>query len=129
MVQCLENMGRAAADSLAGVHPPVAAEEGPSGKSCGWMPGEPAQARVAETPAAPASSLPRIAAAAMLFGAAEAIRDALGTPLPPVDRADHDRCLAAVRAALGEEAFAAASAEGRAMELEQAVAYALEGTR
>jgi hypothetical protein len=33
--------------------------------------------------------------------------------------------LATVRAALGEDAFAAAKAEGRAMSLEQAVAYAL----
>jgi hypothetical protein len=129
MVQCLENMGRAAAESLAGVHPPVAAGEGPGGESCGSMAGEAAEGRVAESTATPASGLPGIAAAAKLFGAAEAVRDALGTPLPPVDQADHDRCLAAVRAALGEDAFAAARAAGHAMDLEQAVAHALEGVR
>ena len=62
-----------------------------------------------------------------LLGAAEGLRDALGTPLPPVDRVDRDRSLAAARAVLGEAAFAAASAEGRAMEPEQAVRIALEG--
>jgi hypothetical protein len=35
--------------------------------------------------------------------------------------------VAPLRAALGEEAFAAAWAAGRAMTLEQAIAYALEG--
>jgi len=42
---------------------------------------------------------------------------------------DDDEALTAARAAraaLGEEAFAAAWAEGRAMTLEQAIAYALE---
>jgi len=67
--------------------------------------------------------------AARLLGAAGALRDALGSPLPPVDRADRDRSLAAARAVLGEAAFAAASAERRAMELEQAVADTLEGAR
>ena len=45
--------------------------------------------------------------------------------LAPADRADHDRDVAAVRAALGEAAFAAAWAEGRAMTMEQAIAEAL----
>jgi hypothetical protein len=60
--------------------------------------------------------------AARLFGAAEALREALGAPLPPVERAHYDRSVAATRAALGEEAFAAAWAEGRALSLEQAIA-------
>jgi tetratricopeptide (TPR) repeat protein len=64
--------------------------------------------------------------AARLFGAAEGLREALGAPLPPVDRAEHDRSVAAVRTALGEEAFTAAWAEGRAMSLDEAVAYALK---
>jgi len=45
--------------------------------------------------------------------------------VPP---ADYDQTLAATRAALGEEAFAAAIAEGCAMTLRQTVAYALEET-
>jgi predicted neutral ceramidase superfamily lipid hydrolase len=44
----------------------------------------------------------------------------------PVDRADYTRIVASVRAALDEGAFAAAWAEGQAMSLEDAVAYALE---
>jgi predicted ATPase/class 3 adenylate cyclase len=63
--------------------------------------------------------------AARLFGPAEGLREEIGNPLPTADRAEHDRFVAAVRAALGEEAFAAAWAAGRAMSLEQAVAFAL----
>jgi hypothetical protein len=62
--------------------------------------------------------------AARLFRAAEALREAIGTPLPPADRVEHDRSVAAIRTALGEEAFAAAGAEGRAMSLDEAVAFA-----
>jgi predicted ATPase/class 3 adenylate cyclase/uncharacterized protein HemY len=64
--------------------------------------------------------------AARLFGAAEGLREATGAPLPPADRAEHDRPVAAVRTALGEEAFASAWAEGRAMSLEAVIQYALE---
>jgi hypothetical protein len=39
--------------------------------------------------------------------------------------ADPSACLAAARAALGEEAFARAYAEGEAMTLDQAAEYAL----
>jgi non-specific serine/threonine protein kinase len=63
--------------------------------------------------------------AARLFGAAEALRGVLGAPLPPGDRARYDCCVAVTRAALGEEAFAAAWAAGRALSLNQAVDHAL----
>jgi predicted ATPase/DNA-binding SARP family transcriptional activator len=63
--------------------------------------------------------------AARLFGAAKALREEIGVPLLPSDRTDYDRDVAAARAALGEEAFTAAWAEGRAMSLNQAIAYAL----
>ena len=43
-----------------------------------------------------------------------------------MDRPDYDRSVAAARAALDDEAFRAAWAEGRAMPQEQAVSYALE---
>jgi predicted ATPase len=65
------------------------------------------------------------ALAARLFGAAEALREAIGAPLPPGDRVRCDRDVAVTRAALGEEAFAAAWAEGRSMSLDQAIADAL----
>jgi predicted ATPase/class 3 adenylate cyclase/uncharacterized protein HemY len=62
--------------------------------------------------------------AARLFGAAEASQELFR--LSPADRADHDRDVAAVRAALGEAAFAAAWAAGRAITMEQALAEALD---
>jgi predicted ATPase/class 3 adenylate cyclase/Tfp pilus assembly protein PilF len=64
--------------------------------------------------------------AARLLGAAETLRDVLGSPVAPADRPDHDATVAAVCAALSGETFAAAWAEGQAMTLEQAVEYALE---
>jgi hypothetical protein len=50
----------------------------------------------------------------------------LGVPLAPAARSDQDQAVQALRATLGEEAFAAAWAEGRAMPLEEAVALALD---
>jgi DNA-binding CsgD family transcriptional regulator len=56
--------------------------------------------------------------AAQLWGAAEVLREAISMPMPPVYCADYDRSVAAARAQLGEQAFAATWAEGRAMPLE-----------
>jgi predicted ATPase/DNA-binding SARP family transcriptional activator/DNA-binding CsgD family transcriptional regulator len=63
--------------------------------------------------------------ATRLFGAAEAVREAVGVSVIPSIRTDYNRGVAAARAGLGEAAFAAAWAEGKAMPLEQAVEYAL----
>jgi tetratricopeptide (TPR) repeat protein len=63
--------------------------------------------------------------AAVLCGAAEALREAIGAPLPPADRAQLEPVVTAARAALGEARFAVARAEGRGLALEQAVGYAL----
>jgi ATP/maltotriose-dependent transcriptional regulator MalT len=60
--------------------------------------------------------------AARLWGAAEALRDTRGTPLPPVYRADYERSVAAARTQLGEKFFAAAWAEGRTMTLDEVLA-------
>jgi len=60
--------------------------------------------------------------AVRLLAAAAALRDSLGAPLPPIYRADYERCAAAARAQLGEQAFAVAWAEGRGMTWEQALA-------
>ena len=59
--------------------------------------------------------------AVRLWGAADGLRKAMGTPIPPVYRADYERSVAAARAQLGEKAFAAAWAEGRTMTPEQAL--------
>jgi tetratricopeptide (TPR) repeat protein len=73
-----------------------------------------------------ASLKPQAGHAARLFGTAEALQEATGAPIPPSQRADYDRAIASVRAAMDEEAFITAWSEGRAMSLEQAVHYALE---
>jgi len=64
--------------------------------------------------------------AGRLWGAAERLRQAIGCRSAPAARATYERAVAAARAQLGEEAFAAAWAEGRAMSLDQAIAYALD---
>jgi len=122
------------ADSLSGLGN-VAREQGDSGaarvlleeslaisRELGYKPGiVQALEGLAAVAVAQAQSEP----AALLFGAAEWLREAMGAALPPADRAEHDRSVAAVRTALGEQAFSAAWAEGRAMSLDEAVAFAL----
>jgi predicted ATPase/class 3 adenylate cyclase len=56
-----------------------------------------------------------------LWGAAEALREAIGTPIPPVYRLAHERAVAKAHAQFGNEIFARAWAEGRTMTPEQAV--------
>lgn len=65
--------------------------------------------------------------AARLLGATAALQEATGEELfpSPLDRADHERVLSALRTRLPEDVFAAAWAEGRAMTLEQAIDDAL----
>jgi len=67
----------------------------------------------------------RPARAARLLGAAAARRAALGAPLPPVDRPDHDRAVGKARAVLGDEAFAAAWVVGQTLTLDAAIDEAL----
>ncbi len=63
--------------------------------------------------------------AARLFGAAEVLRETLDLHRSRADQAYHDKRVASTRAALGDVAFDAASAEGQAMTLHQAIEYAL----
>ncbi len=65
--------------------------------------------------------------AARLWGAAEAIREQIGAPLPLAEHARYAAAVAHARAALGEHAFEAAWAEGRAQPLEQVITDALKG--
>jgi non-specific serine/threonine protein kinase len=74
----------------------------------------------------PISAQGRAEHAARLFGAAEALRTVVGTAILPHWQADHDRAEATARAALGEEAFAAAWAAGRALTVEQAIDLGLK---
>ncbi len=64
--------------------------------------------------------------AARLLGAATALREAIGMPLPQADRVDYERTMTATRTALGELVFAAAWSAGQGLPLEQAIAEALD---
>lgn len=63
--------------------------------------------------------------AARLWGAAERLRQSIGCRTAPAARAVYERAMAAARAELGEEAFAAVWAAGQALPLAQALAEAL----
>ena len=64
--------------------------------------------------------------AARLFGAAEAIREAISAPRHALDQAAFETHAARARAQLEDKAFTGAWAEGRSMNLDRAVAYALD---
>jgi hypothetical protein len=57
--------------------------------------------------------------AALLFGAAEALREAVGAFVLPLYRAEYDRGVAAARTGLYDTTFQAAWSEGRAMTPEE----------
>jgi tetratricopeptide (TPR) repeat protein len=59
--------------------------------------------------------------AALLLGAAEALREAASSPRWPADEAHYERILARVRAQLGPDRLATAWAEGRKMPLQEAL--------
>jgi predicted ATPase/DNA-binding SARP family transcriptional activator len=63
--------------------------------------------------------------AAQLFGAAQALREEIGMPIRPSDRAEYERSVALVRDLLDEAAFAAPWAEGRSMTVDDALALAV----
>jgi len=60
--------------------------------------------------------------AARLWGAAEVLREVMGTPIHPVYRANYEQVIAQARATLGEQALRTAWAEGRSLTPEQALA-------
>jgi predicted ATPase/class 3 adenylate cyclase/DNA-binding CsgD family transcriptional regulator len=57
--------------------------------------------------------------AARLWGRAEALRETIGMPIPPVFRSGYERAVEAARMQVGAKAFEAAWSEGRGMTLEQ----------
>jgi hypothetical protein len=65
-------------------------------------------------------------AAVRLLGAAESLRESIRFPPSPDEKVAFDALLAAARATLRDEAFAAAWAEGRSMTQDQAMVCALE---
>ena len=67
--------------------------------------------------------------AARIWGATERLRAEIGTPLPPNERSDYDRRVAAARIASGDDAaFDRAWQEGRGLTLDQAIDLALAGS-
>jgi DNA-binding CsgD family transcriptional regulator/tetratricopeptide (TPR) repeat protein len=60
--------------------------------------------------------------AVRLWGAAHALREAIGAPMHPVHRAGYEQAIALAHKVLGEQAFRAAWDEGRLMTPEQALA-------
>ncbi len=75
--------------------------------------------------AAVATRRQRALRTARLLGQAEALAETLSLPIMPALRPWHSTVVAAAHAQLGEDMFDQAWAEGRAMTLEQAIAYAL----
>jgi non-specific serine/threonine protein kinase len=63
--------------------------------------------------------------AALLFGAATAVRERPGLTANPIWEDDHARAVEATRTGLGEAGFMAAWEEGRALPLERAIETAL----
>ena len=63
--------------------------------------------------------------AVRLWGAAERLREEIGSPLPANKQEEYKRDVAAVRRTLGENAFVSAWTEGRGMTMEQAIELAL----
>jgi hypothetical protein len=63
-----------------------------------------------------------------LFGAAQALRDAIGSMAPPRERREQQQALAALREAMGESSYLAAWNAGRSLSWQQAVAEALAPT-
>jgi predicted ATPase/DNA-binding CsgD family transcriptional regulator len=72
--------------------------------------------------AAERASLANVLWAAQLWGAAEALRETLGVPLPPFERGTSEERVAAARRSIGKRIFSAYWAQGRTMTPEQALA-------
>jgi hypothetical protein len=64
--------------------------------------------------------------AATLFGAAQALREKINISMTPSERVEYDREIADLRQGLDERVFDSSCAAGRAMSMDQAIAFALE---
>ena len=75
------------------------------------------------------AALGSILSAARIWGAAERLREEIGSPLAPNERPAYDQRVGAARAALGNDAaFDPAWQEGRALSLDEAIALAMAKT-
>ena len=64
--------------------------------------------------------------AAKLLGAAEALRELLKSAMVPMERREYDAAVSDLRARMDEDALAKAWAEGRAMDRQQAIQFAID---
>lgn len=69
----------------------------------------------------------RLAHAAKLLGAADAIRGRINRPVNFVDLAEYERELAEIKEEAGESVFQSAWQEGQSLNLDEAVLLAIEG--
>ena len=76
---------------------------------------------IAELVVAPGDAL----LAATMLGASAGLREHLGTPVPPAERAAYDRCVRALREQLGPRGFRGAWRHGEPMQLDELVDVAL----
>ena len=84
-------------------------------------------AELLEKQAAVIGAIGNAVLSAHIGGAAERLREEIGSPMTPDERLRHDRHMAAARAALADDAaFNRAWQEGRAISLEQAIEISLE---
>ena len=83
----------------------------------------------AEKATAPENALFDLQRAPRLWGAAQALREQIGAPLPQKNQEEQTERIAKVRVKLSETEWTAAWEEGMQMTTEQAVAYALEETK
>jgi non-specific serine/threonine protein kinase len=67
----------------------------------------------------------RFQRAARLLGAAARLREAIGAPVHPVDRADHERTVALSQAALGLDAYTSAWRAGQSAGVDEVIDYAV----
>lgn len=74
--------------------------------------------------AALAMSEGQTGSAARLWGAAEYLRETIGSPLPPAEVGEYEEKVSEARSSLGDETFDALWSEGRSLTLEQATGYA-----
>jgi non-specific serine/threonine protein kinase len=63
--------------------------------------------------------------AARLLGAAARLRESIGAPVHPVDRADHERTVAMAQVALGMQAFEASWRAGQSMTIDEVIEHAV----
>jgi DNA-binding CsgD family transcriptional regulator len=82
---------------------------------------------ILECLAAVASDAGSYREAARMFGAAQAIRQRMGSVRFKIYDASYDASVAALRESMGENGFDAAWAEGAALSTEEAIAYAQRG--